>query len=119
MNSRLQFLLESLRKLLRRNAISRVRKVLHKSRNEDVASVMRYLDEAQRHQVFDLLETNEDRSETLAELDENLFIEIVTTRPVEHMAQVISLMSVDDQTNLLSHLPEDVKVIAWGLSLER
>ena len=110
MNSRLQFLLESLRKLLRRNAISRVRKVLHKSRNEDVASVMRYLDEAQRHQVFDLLETNEDRSETLAELDENLFIEIVTTRPVEHMAQIISLMSVDDQTNLLSHLPEDVKV---------
>ena len=109
MNSRLQFLLESLRKLLRRNAISRVKKVLNKSRNEDVASVMRYLDEAQRHQVFDLLATDEDRSETLAELDENLFVEIVSARPLENMAQIISLMSVDDQTNLLSHLAEDVK----------
>ena len=59
---------------------------------------------------FDLLATDEDRSETLAELDENLFVEIVTARPVESMAQVISLMSVDDQkTNLLSHLAEDVK----------
>jgi magnesium transporter len=110
MNSRLQFLLESLRKLLRRNAISRVKKVLNKSRNEDVASVMRYLDDSQRHQVFDLLSTDEDRSETLAELDENLFVEVVTARPVENMAQIISLMSVDDQTNLLSHLPEDLKV---------
>ena len=77
MNSRLQFLLESLRKLLRRNAISRVKKVLKKSRNEDVASVMRYLDESQRHQVFDLLASDQDRSETLSELDENLFVEIL------------------------------------------
>ena len=109
MNSRLQFLLESLRKLLRRNAISRVKKVLKKSRNEDVASVMRYLDESQRHQVFDLLASDQDRSETLSELDENLFIEIVSARPVEHMSQIIALMSVDDQTNLLSHLSEDLK----------
>ena len=109
MNSRLQFLLESLRKLLRRNAISRVKKVLKKSRNEDVASVMRYLDESQRHQVFDLLDNDEDRAETLAELDENLFVEIVSARSVESMAQIISLMSVDDQTNLLSHLPEDLR----------
>lgn len=109
MNSRLQFLLESLRKLLRRNAISRVKKVLKKSRNEDVASVMRYLNESQRHQVFDLLTSDEDRAATLAELDENLFIEIVSARPVESMAHIISLMSVDDQTNLLSHLPEDLR----------
>ena len=76
MNSRLQFLLESLRKLLRRNAHVRVKKMLQKSRNEDVASVMRYLDESQRHQVFDLLADDEDRAETLSELDENLFVEL-------------------------------------------
>ena len=109
MNSRLQFLLESLRKLLRRNAHVRVKKVLHKSRNEDVASVMRYLDESQRHQVFDLLASDEDRAETLSELDENLFIELVNTRPVAQMAPIIALMNVDDQTSVLSSLPEDLR----------
>jgi magnesium transporter len=109
MNSRLQFLLESLRKLLRRNAHVRVKKVLHKSRNEDVASVMRYLDESQRHQVFDLLARDEDRAETLSELDENLFVELVVARPVSQMAPIIALMNVDDQTSVLSSLPEDLR----------
>ena len=109
MNSRLQFLLESLRKLLRRNALVRVKKVLSKSRNEDVASVMRYLDESQRHQVFDLLESDEDRAETLSELDENLFIEVVEARPVSQIAPIIALMPVDDQTSVLSSLPEDIR----------
>lgn len=110
MNSRLQFLLESLRKLLRRNAHVRVKKVLNKSRNEDVASVMRYLDESQRHQVFDLLASDADRAETLSELDENLFIEVVSARPVSQMAPIIALMNVDDQTSVLSSIPEDIRV---------
>ena len=109
MNSRLQFLLESLRKLLRRNAHMRVKKVLHKSRNEDVASVMRYLDESQRHQVFDLLATDADRAETLSELDDNLFVELAHARPVARMATIIALMNVDDQTSVLSSLPEDLR----------
>ena len=109
MNSRLQFLLESLRKLLRRNAHVRVKKMLQKSRNEDVASVMRYLDESQRHQVFDLLARDEDRAETLSELDENLFVELVNARPAAQMAPIIALMNVDDQTAVLSSLPEDLR----------
>lgn len=115
MNSRLQVLLESLRKLLRRNAIARVKKMLQKSRNEDVASVMRYLDDAQRHQVFDLLATDEDRAETLSEVDEPIFIDLVTARPPEQIAPIIDLMNVDDQTLVLSSLEGDVRVEIMSL----
>jgi magnesium transporter len=109
MNKRLQVLLESLRKLLRRNAFERVEKVLGKTRCEDVASIMRYLDAQQRQQVFDLLANDEARAEALAELDEHIFLEIVEKRPVDQMVKIIQYMSVDDQANLLSELPEDLK----------
>ena len=109
MNTRLTVLLESLRKLLRRNALPRVAKLLHKSRHEDIASVMRYLEESQRQQVFDLLPADEDRAATLSELDEYICLEIVQGRPVEQMSKVIELMEVDDQTNLLAELPEELR----------
>jgi magnesium transporter len=109
MNTRLKVLLESLRKLLRRNALPRVAKLLQKSRHEDIASVMRYLEESQRQQVFDLLPADEDRAATLSELDEHICLEIVQGRPVEQMAKVIELMEVDDQTNLLAELPEKLR----------
>ena len=109
MNERLRLLLESLRKLLRRNSLPRVSKLLAKSRCEDIASVMRYLDHSQRQQVFDLLPSDEVRAETLAEIDEHIFVEIVEGRSIEQVAKIIDYMSVDDQANFLAELPEDLK----------
>ena len=109
MTTHLQVLLESLRKLLRRNAHQRVQHILSKTRSEDIAQVMRYLDEHQRQQLFDLLPDDDVRADTLAELDSHIFVQIVEERPVDQMATVIALMSVDDQANLLSELPDELR----------
>ena len=88
MNQHLQVLLESLRKLLRRNAQQRVSRLLQKSRNVDVAFLMRYLNEAQRQQIFDLLPSDQDRAETLSELDQHIFLDIVEERSIEQMSKI-------------------------------
>ena len=55
------------------------------------------------------MESDEARAETLAELDEHIFLEIVEKRPVDKMAMIVQYMNVDDQANLLSELPEELK----------
>ena len=71
MNARLQILLETLRKLLRRNALRRAERVLQKARPEDVASVLRSLDPTQQLQIFELLPSDDARSERKPKRDGN------------------------------------------------
>jgi magnesium transporter len=105
----LQVLLESLRRLLRRNAHPRVAHILAKSRSEDIASVMRFLDEHQRQQLFELLPSDEARADMLSELDAHIFAELARGRSAEQMARVINHMSVDDQAHLLSALTDELR----------
>lgn len=109
MSTHFQVLIESLRRLLRRNAHQRVAHILAKSRREDVASAMRFLDEHQRQQVFELLPSDEARADVLSELDAHIFEELVQGRSTEQMARVINHMSVDDQAHLLSSLTDELR----------
>lgn len=109
MTTHLQVLLESLRRLLRRNAHQRVAHILVKARREDVASVLRFLDEPQRQQVFELLPSDEARAGVLAELDAHIVERLARGRSTQQMARVINLMSVDEQARLLSSLTEELR----------
>jgi magnesium transporter len=108
-NTRLQMLLESLRKLLRRNSHERVKKLLQKARHEDIASVMRSLDIHQQQQVFDLLPSDEIRAMTLGELDEHIFEDLIKNRPIEQVANILQLMSADDQAYVLASLEDELR----------
>lgn len=107
MSPRLAMLLESLQKLLRRNADAHVRRLLLKARTEDVAVVFRFLDERWLSHVFDMLPDDEARAETLTELDPHLFLMVIAGRPVPQLADLIALMSVDDQADILALVPEN------------
>ncbi|MCB9548177.1 MAG: magnesium transporter [Myxococcales bacterium] len=106
---RLQLLLESLQKLLRRNALNHAGKLLKRSRPADVAVVMRFLNLTQQQQVFDLLPDDAARAETLSELDENVRIPMLATRSHAEILPLVKLMSTDDQADLLANLPDDVR----------
>lgn len=109
LSQRLQLLNESLQKLLRRGAHAHVERLLARTRPVDVALVMRFLDERQRRQVFDLLPDDEIRAETLTEMDVHLIGEVVANRPVEELVPVVASMSADDQADVLSALDEGLR----------
>ena len=106
LSPRLQLLFDSLQKLLRRNAQAHAQRLLRKARPEDVAAVMRLIDERRQRRVFDLLPDDETRSETLTELDPHLLNDLLAHRPVEEVTPLIAMMSVDDQADVLAALPE-------------
>ncbi len=106
---RLQLLLDSLQKLLRRNSPRNVARLLGKSRPEDVAVVMRFVDERFLPRVFELLPNDEFRAETLTELDPHLLGDVTREMEVDGLATVIELMGADDQADILAELPEPLR----------
>lgn len=109
LSQRLQVLQETLQKLLRRGAKTHVERLLGRTRPADIAVVMRFLDDRQRRQVFDLLPDDEARAETLSELDGHLIGEVVSHRPVEELAPLVAVMSADDQADVLSELDDALR----------
>lgn len=109
LSQRLQLLHESLQKLLRRGANAHVERLLARSRPVDVAVVMRFLDDRQRRQVFDLLPDDEIRAETLTEMDGHLIREVVADRPTAELVPVVASMSLDDQADVLSALDDELR----------
>lgn len=109
LSQRLQVLQETLQKLLRRGAKTHVERLLGRTRPADIAVVMRFLDDRQRRQVFDLLPDDAARAEMLTELDGHLIGEVVEGRPIEELAPVVAEMSADDQADVLSELDDSLR----------
>lgn len=106
---RLQLLLESLQKLLRRNAYNHAGRLLSRSRPADVAVVMRFLNVSQHSRVFDLLPDDDARAEVLSELDDHLCQAVLESRPLDEVLRLLKLMNPDDQADLLAILPDGLR----------
>ncbi len=106
---RLQLLLDSLQKFLRRNSSRNVERLLGKARPQDVAVVLRFVDDRFLRKVFDLLPSDDFRAETLIELDPHLLVDVTRDRPVDELAVLVELMSADDQADVLAELPEALR----------
>lgn len=109
LSPRLQLLLESLQKLLRRGANSHATRMLARARPVDVSVVMRFLDDRQRRQIFDLLPNDEMRAEVLAELDSHLMADVVAERSADDLKPIVEHMSLDDQADVLATFPEELR----------
>lgn len=106
---RLQLLLESLQKLLRRNAYKHAERLLSRARPADVAVVLRFLNGAQQMRVFDLLPDDDARAEVLSELDDHLCKDILEARPLDEVLGLLKRMSPDDQADLLASLSDELR----------
>jgi magnesium transporter len=69
MDQKLQMLLETVRKLIRRGAYPNLTKVVAKSHPADVAHLFRYLDLKEQRILFNLIDDTETAAYVLSELD--------------------------------------------------
>lgn len=102
-----QVLLNTVTKLLRKNAHRRVRDIIHKVHTADLAVVFEILNESQQLVVFDLLTNNEIRAELLEDLEEVVAIRLIKDYSSSEIAELINLMSTDDATDLIQEFDEE------------
>ena len=106
--SRFDMILDSVRRLLRRGAISHLERMVNKMHPADVANVLHHLYTAQeKRTVFELVKIEGNKAQVLAEMDEGDLTEILADVSSPEIAALIRNLPDDDQAYILTTLPEE------------
>jgi len=107
--SKVDTLLDTIRKLSRRGANQNVKKILEKLHAADVAYLFRYFNEVEQLKIFSIISRTEMASEILSQLDGPTGARILTMIERDVAAEVLQGMDPDDEVSILGEIPEDVR----------
>ena len=103
-----KILVASLKKLIGIKAHRNIKNILQKTHSADIAEMLNDLDTDDQTAIFDLLASDQIKSEVLSHLDESLQKAFVDRIPIKSLTKIISYMDKDDLTDLLGHLDTDI-----------
>lgn len=101
-------LLDTIRRLTRRNAKDRLLRLINKTHPADLAWVFRHLTPEERSKVFSRMLRKDRLGPFLSELDQSIMVELVSELSPEFMVEVLKNMPSDDAADLLEALPEEM-----------
>jgi len=104
-----RMLLETIRRLLRRDAVGHLQKIVNKSHPADLARVFHSLPLTQQKTLFDLIEDKESQGSLLSKLDEDDLLDFVETLPLDKLIQLLESMPNDDAADLVGRFPDDIR----------
>lgn len=99
-------ILDTARRLIRRNAVDNLLKLLNKTHPADIAVVFRHFTPEERKFVFNIIAQTDAVGEFLSELDQSIMVELVETLTPQFMLTIIKDMPSDDTADILEALPE-------------
>jgi magnesium transporter len=103
-----QILLASVKRLLRRNALSHLRKIVQKTHAADLSVVFRSLSIADQHRLFNMIEMPEKKGTILSEMDTDAFKTLITGMEIEDIVHVFEHMPTDDVADLILQTPPEI-----------
>lgn len=101
-------LLDTIRRLNRRNAVDHLLKMILKTHPADMAWVFRYLTPEERQNVFNIIAQTDIVGDLLSELDQAITLELVDSLTPQYLVAVIKEMASDDAADLLEVLPDEL-----------
>ena len=105
-NDRTRILVDSIKRLLRRNAIVHLRKIVNKTHGADLSMVFRSLSIAQQLKLFEMIEDIEQQGILFSELDEGAFLALIEDIELDKIVEVLDHMPTDDVADLIGQLPK-------------
>jgi magnesium transporter len=100
-----KILVESVKRLLRRDATTRLRKIVKKTHAADLSLVLHSLSIPNQQRLFNLVEEIEIKGEIFSNVDEDTFLNLIEGMNLDQMVDILDLMPKDDVADLLGHLP--------------
>ena len=104
---RLKILTVSMKRLLRRGASSRLRKIVNKTHGADLSILFRDLSLSDQRMLFDMIDDMEQKGVLFSELDEDLFAAFIDGMDPDQVAAILEQMPNDDVADLLNQLPDE------------
>ncbi|MBU1169249.1 MAG: magnesium transporter [Proteobacteria bacterium] len=106
-NDRNKILGETIKRLLRRDAISHLKKIVNKSHAADLSVIFRSLPIENQRKLFDLIEDIEQKSVLISELEEYTFLEFIEHLSIDECVEIFNYMPADDVADLIGKLPKE------------
>ncbi len=104
---RSKILIESIKRLLRRNASSHLQKIVNKTHAADLSMVFPSLSLSNQHKLFDMISDIEQKGILFSELDEDTFLEFIEDIELDEIVEVLEDMAADDVADLIGRMPEE------------
>jgi magnesium transporter len=104
---RQKILMISIKRLLRRGAGSRLRKIVNKTHGADLSILFRDLSLQDQRMLFDMIEDNAQKGILFSELDKDLFVALIDGMDPNAVVLILEDMPNDDVADLLNQLPEE------------
>ncbi len=102
-----KILIESIRRLLRRDATTHLVKIVDKTHVADLAEVFRSLSLSHQRKLFDMISDTEQKGLLFSELDEDTLMGFVEEMELDDLVEILDHMPTDDVADLIGRLPED------------
>ena len=100
-----KILLESIKRLLRRDATYHLLKIVKKTHAADLALVLGSLSVYNQIRLFDLIDDIDLKGEIFSNLDVDTFLNLVERMDLDDIVDILDLMPKDDVADLLGRLP--------------
>lgn len=106
-NDRNKILIESIKRLIRRNALQHLRKITNKTHAADLSVAFRALSLTNQRLLFNLIDDVERKGLLLSELDADTFLDLMQGEDLDVVADIFESMPNDDVADLIALLPEE------------
>ena len=108
---RLNLMLDSVGRLVRRGAMSNAVNLLTKLRPVDIAQILGQLSQYERETIFHALVRNDltKAAEALSEMETDLAVTLLTTLKREDISRVLQELPSDDAALLVGEMPEELR----------
>ena len=107
MSDRSAILMESIKRLLRRNAMQHLRKIVTKTHAADLSRVFDSLSLTEQVKLFNMIEDVEQKGILFSELDKDTLLAFVDVLKIEEVVAVLEDMPTDDVADIIGKLPEE------------
>ncbi|MFC1811811.1 magnesium transporter [Thermodesulfobacteriota bacterium] len=102
-----KILVDSIKRLLRRQASNHLRKIVNKTHAADLSVVFRFLSLYDQHKLFEMIEDIQQKGVLFSELDEGAFLALSDRIDLDELVEILENMPTDDVADLIGGLPEE------------
>jgi len=107
-NDNSKIFIETIKRLLRRGAITHLRKIINKTHGADLSQVFHVLSLSNQHTLFNLIEDTEQKGILFSELDEDTLQNFIQRLSIEEIVEVLEKMPTDDVADFIGRLPDEM-----------
>jgi len=107
LSERNKILVESIKRLLRRDATTHLRKIVNKTHAADLSVVFRSLSLSNQQKLFDMIKDAQQKGALFSELDEDIFSNLIEGVDLDEIVEILEHMPTDDVADIIGRLPEE------------